>query len=247
MQHSRGRQPLAWRLIGLGGFGLAGLLLATSAITSQGSDLRDSGFDNLRDLVTSQADHLAGLRAQVTDLNGEIDSLTASLSSNAGKKEQKKVDALKRPAGLTGLTGPGITVTLSDAPKEIRDTAGVDVSQLLVHQQDIQAVMNALWAGGAEAMSVQGQRVISTTGVKCVGNSVIVDGVPYAPPYVIKAIGDPNSLELALLTDNYLQLYRQTAAAYQLGWNVAAEPFQYVPAYSGSTELEYARVATTTK
>ena len=52
-----------------------------------------------------------------------------------------------------------------------------------MHQQDIQAVVNALWAGGAEAMTIQGQRVISTTGIKCVGNTVVLHGVPYSPPY----------------------------------------------------------------
>ncbi len=64
-----------------------------------------------------------------------------------------------------------------------------------MHQQDIQAYVNALWAGGAEAITLQGQRLISTTGIKCVGNTVVLDGVPYSPPYVIEAIGDVGAHE----------------------------------------------------
>ena len=81
-------------------------------------------------------------------------------------------------------------MTLTDAPRSV-DVPGLDPNVLVVHQQDIQAFVNALWAGGAEAISLQGQRLISTTGIKCVGNTVVLDGVPYSPPYVIEAIGDP--------------------------------------------------------
>ena len=82
------------------------------------------------------------------------------------------------------VRGPGLTVTLDDAP-ERRDRLGghATPNDLVVHQQDIQAVVNALWAGGAEAMTIQGQRVIATTGIKCVGNTVVLHGVPYSPPY----------------------------------------------------------------
>ena len=66
-------------------------------------------------------------------------------------------------AGFTPVTGPPVTVTLDDAPASIT-ADGVDPDLLVVHQQDIQAVVNALWRGGAEAMTIQGQRVISTTG-----------------------------------------------------------------------------------
>ena len=95
------------------------------------------------------------------------------------------------------MTGPTVSVTLDDAPSSVAAN-GVDADLLVVHQQDIQAVVNALWSGGAEAMTIQGQRVISTTGIKCVGNTVVLHGVPYAPPYVISAIGDQDRLEAAL-------------------------------------------------
>ncbi len=112
---------------------------------------------------------------------------------------QDEVAALRGPAGFEKVHGPAITVVLSDAPKDEINSAvengEVTADQLVVHQQDIQAVVNALWAGGAEAMTLQEQRVISTTGIKCVGNTVVLHGVPYAPPYEITAIGDLDALQ----------------------------------------------------
>ena len=79
--------------------------------------------------------------------------------------------------------------------------------ELVVHQQDIQAVVNALWAGGAQAMTIQGQRVISTTGIKCVGNTVMLHGVPYSPPYRIAAIGNVAALQASLDNSDYVDAY----------------------------------------
>ena len=87
-------------------------------------------------------------------------------------------------------------MTLDDAPSSVAAN-GIEPDLLVVHQEDIQAVVNALWSGGAEAMTIQGQRVISTA-VKCVGNTVVLHGIPYGPPYEISAIGDQARLRAAL-------------------------------------------------
>ena len=71
-----------------------------------------------------------------------------------------------------------------------------------MHQQDIQAVVNAMWAGGATAVTIEGQRVITTTGIKCEGNAVQLQGVPYPQPYEIQAVGDPDAIEAALDADS---------------------------------------------
>ena len=139
-----------------------------------------------------------------------------------------------------------MTITLDDAPKEALDAAGDDleaVSDLLVHQQDIQAVANALWAGGAEAMTIQDQRVVSTTGIKCVGNVVILHGVPYSPPYRISAIGPTDEMLTSVSTSPYIQLYLQVVEESGLGWDVAVDPSMEMPGYTGTTDLEYAKPA----
>ena len=101
----------------------------------------------------------------------------------------------------------------------------------------------ALWAGGAEAMTIQGQRVISTTGIKCVGNTVVLHGIPYAPPYVIEAIGDQGLLLAALDESPSLQIYRQYVDAYGLGYTVERSQGLEFSAFSGSTGVRLARVA----
>jgi uncharacterized protein YlxW (UPF0749 family) len=155
----------------------------------------------------------------------------------------KQAEELRGPAGLDPVAGPGVTVTLDDAPEQVQDTADTDIDNLVVHQQDLQAVANALWAGGAEAMSIQGQRVISTTGIRCVGNSVVLNDVPYAPPYRISAIGPTTDMLDALNASPYVDLYLQYVDAYQLGWDVEVEPRIEMPGYSGSTGLRYAHAA----
>lgn len=113
---------------------------------------------------------------------------------------------------------------------------------LVVHQQDLEAVMNGLWAGGAEAMTVQGHRVTATTSVRCVGNVLLIDGATYSPPYEIAAIGDPAQLETTLLATQPIQIYLQYVDALDLGWSVEASEELTMPADDSNLALEYADV-----
>jgi uncharacterized protein YlxW (UPF0749 family) len=111
---------------------------------------------------------------------------------------------------------------------------------LVVHQQDVQAVVNALWAGGARAMTIMGKRIISTTAVKCVGNTLLLQGVVYSPPFVVTAIGDPVKLRRALDDARDVQIYLEYVAAYGLGYQVADFTRRTVPGYGGPLGLRYA-------
>ena len=239
-------RSLGWRLLAPAMFVLAGTLFVTSMVSSQGTDLRAGQYDDLDGLANKQANALEGLRARSTELTAEVDRLTEDLGSVGGQADQRRAKQLEGPAGLSPVSGPGVTITLDDAPKQALDAAGDDlsvVSDLLVHQQDIQAVVNALWAGGAEAMTIQGQRVVSTTGIKCVGNVVILHGVPYSPPYRISAIGPTDEMLASVTTSPYIGLYLQVVEESGLGWDVATEPSMDFPGYTGTTDLEYARPA----
>lgn len=241
-------RALVWRLLAPTVFLVAGALFVTSMVSSQGTDLRAGRYDDLDGLANAEAHDLEGLRTRAADLTAEVDRLTAGLGTVGGASEQKKVRALEGPAGLSPVQGPGVTITLDDAPDAALAAAGDDlaaVSNLLVHQQDIQAVVNALWAGGAEAVTIQDQRVVSTTGIKCVGNVVILHGVPYSPPYRISAVGPTDSMLTSVTTSPYIQLYLRVVKESGLGWAVAAHDSMSMPGYTGSTELEYARPMTT--
>ncbi len=132
-----------------------------------------------------------------------------------------------------------MTITLDDAPADALAARTTDVNQLVVHQQDIQAVANALWAGGAEAMTIQGQRVVATTGIKCVGNTVILHGVPYSPPYVISAIGPVDGMLESVDTSPYIELYLAAGRARAWAGRSARRARCELPGYDG---LHRARV-----
>jgi uncharacterized protein YlxW (UPF0749 family) len=238
----RGLRTWTWRVGTPVAFVAAGALLVTSQINAGGTDLRPGRYDNLADLAEQQSARLQDLRTQVADLNHEIDGLTHGLTENGLSSQQAKVDQLREPAGVTAVHGPGIEVTLDDAPAAVRQSVGEqDREEVIVHQQDIQAVANALWAGGAEAMTIQGQRVVSTTGIKCVGNTVILHGIPYSPPYRIAAIGDQDTLRRSLMDSGYVQAYLQDVQIYELGWDVQERSDIQAPAYDGSMDMRYAQ------
>jgi uncharacterized protein YlxW (UPF0749 family) len=90
-------------------------------------------------------------------------------------------------------------------------------------------------------MTIQGQRVISTTGIKCIGNTVVLHGIPYSPPYVITAVGDPASMLTEINESPYIDIYLDYVESYGLGWDVLPHSEVEVPAYEGSLDLEYAR------
>jgi uncharacterized protein YlxW (UPF0749 family) len=240
-------RSLSWRLLAPAVFVLAGALFVTSAVSSGGTDLRAGRYDDLAGLVSAEAADVASLRERAADLTHEVNRLSDVLADGeaAGsvKAAQAKADALDGPAGLEPVHGPGLTITLTDAPEEIRDSWDGDVNDLLVHQQDLQAVANALWAGGAEAMTIQGQRVVSTTGIKCVGNTVVLHDVPYAPPYVISAIGPTDRMLESVDDSPYIEAYLQVVETAELGWDVDVESRLEMPGFEGSTELSYARPA----
>jgi uncharacterized protein YlxW (UPF0749 family) len=220
-----------------------GVLLVTSAITSGGTDLRPGRYDDLADLARAETQRVQALRARVDDLNAEVELLGQQVSSPALRREQRRIARLQAPAGLTAVEGPGVTVTLQDAPESVRESAGDQVSNTIVHQQDIQAVVNALWLGGAEAMTLQGQRVVSTTGIKCVGNTVLLHGVTYSPPYVVSAIGDVAAMQASIASSRYIGAYLEAVDQDQLGWELDVEHRLTAPAYDGPTDLSFAHSA----
>ena len=240
-RHRRTLRP--WRLLTPVAFAAAGVLMVTSAVTSGGTDLRPGRYDDLADLARSETQRVQSLRAESAGLNADIARLSREVKGPALREAQQRADGLKGAAGLTAVEGPGITVTLQDAPKAVQESAGDQVANAIVHQQDIQAVANAMWVGGAEAMTIQGQRVISTTGIKCVGNTVLLHGVTYSPPYVISAIGDVVAMRASIQTNPYIRAYLQAVQQWQLGWDLKVEDRVEAPAYDGPTELNFARPA----
>lgn len=210
---------------------LFGVMIAASMLAARGTDLRPSRNGGMAELVTSQVHHIRELNEEVSELEDEVDELS---------RQAAPVPEAEPPLELQRVEGPAVRVTLEDAPDSV-NPVGVDADLLVVHQQDIQAVVNELWAAGAEAMTIQGQRVVSTTAVKCVGNTVVLHDVPYSPPYVIEAIGDPDRLNAGLDESEAIALYKDYAEAYSLGYRQETLAGTEAPPYEGSTQLVHAR------
>lgn len=217
---------------------LAGLMVMVSALNARGTDLRPGRNTDLVSLVQSQSQRNAELTSTLTEIRQQVDALTADQDEDSDLAPQLAEQATI--AGLVAVRGPAVTVVLDDAPSSVA-ADGIDEDLLVVHQQDIQAVVNVLWRGGAEAMTIQGQRVVSTTGIKCVGNTVVLHGIPYAPPYVISAIGNQRSLQDALDSSESVRIFKQYVQAYGLVFEQSSQPRAEFPAHEGTLDLQYAR------
>jgi uncharacterized protein YlxW (UPF0749 family) len=244
----RGRGWSAWRVVTPVAVLLCGGLFAVSAHNSGGTDLRPGRYTDLTSLVRTERRQHDALQERATRLKKEVDSLTEAVDNSQVRALRARARTLEAPAGLVEQTGPGLTIVLSDSSDEVAASSPEDPRLLVVHQQDIQAVANALWRGGATAVTIQGQRVVSTTGIKCIGNSVQLQGVPYAQPYTISGVGDPVALAAAVEADAYLQLYRSDAEEPDIavGWQETVEERVVAPAYDGTLDLSYAKPLRTT-
>ncbi|MCR1785377.1 DUF881 domain-containing protein [Nocardioides carbamazepini] len=248
------RRSLAWRVGTPAVVLLSGALLAVSATNSEGSDLRPGRYTDLSGLVEGEAADYRKVEARYQNLSDQVDRLTGAVSDRGVRDARREIAKLRDPAGMTPRTGPGLQITLSDAPEELLDEAvernkGLDPEQRLnlnrfvVHQQDIQAVVNALWMGGASAVTIAGQRVISTTGIRCKGPVVQLQGEPFPQPYVIEAVGDPSELYGSVAADPIVAGYRKDAdnPLIEMGWSLDFEDRIEAPAYDGVVDLQYAR------
>jgi uncharacterized protein YlxW (UPF0749 family) len=222
-----------WRFVAPLALAACGLLLVTSARAADGTDLRGSGLTQLSDLIRAEERRSLELSEQVDELAAQVDELTRRGSDHDTGTDPLE-EQLRLEAGVSPVYGPGLSVTLDDAPlpADGRDDSGIE--QYIVHQQDLEAVINALWAGGAEAMMVMDQRIISTSSVKCIGSVLLLQGKRYAPPYTITAIGDPDVLEAALNESSGVQNYRYFADLLGLGYDVESSDEIHMPGYDGS-------------
>lgn len=226
-------------------FALAGLIFFTSFDTAKGTNIRtDTSLLKLSDLIQERSHKNATLDESNGALRNDVDSL-AGREDGSSEAEDAKLAALEKHAGTKKLKGKAVTVTLNDAPPNATaKLPGYPEPQpdyLVIHQQDLQAVVNALWQGGAEGIKVMDQRLISTSAVRCVGNTLILQGRVYSPPYKITAIGDPEKLKDALAASPAIQNYMVYVNVYGLGWKVEEDGTVTLPGYSGTVDLHYAK------
>lgn len=220
--------------------GLLAIMLVTSARTPP-PEVRIGQRVQLVELINSGQARNDQLATQVEELAAQVAALEREIG--AGTEEslalQGEVDRLALHAGWVGVQGPGLVVTLKDSAS----TPGAedDLNDFVIHEEDLQAVINALWAGGAEAMAVNGHRILATTAIRCVGNVLLLHGRTHSPPYVVEAVGDREELQTSLTRDAAVERFVRAAQQFDLGYEVAAPEEVDVPAYEGATGISAAR------
>lgn len=169
---------------------------------------------------------LDALRQQLQALEGEGAARGRSVASL-----RRIADGLAPLAGLAPVRGPGLRVTLSDS--SLRSSPTGDPNDLVIHQQDIQAVVNALWASGAEALAINGERITAASAIRCVGNTLLLHGAVYSPPYRIAAVGSRDRLRAGLAGDGLVERFRAAVEEFRLGFAVEAADELVLPAFRG--------------
>jgi uncharacterized protein YlxW (UPF0749 family) len=218
-----------------------GMLLVISAKAAGGDDLRPIDHTDVADLVRAEERQTEELSAELERLSAEVEALTAEKGSARSEQLAAEVDRLRTATGFTAVQGPGLTVTLDDAPLPAGELQpGTQLDDYVVHQQDLDGVINALWAGGAEAMMVMDQRVIATSTIRCVGPVLLLQGRRYAPPYAVTAIGDQDAMQDALDESDAVAEYRLYADFIGLGYQVDRDDRVTLPAYDGPIEVSEA-------
>jgi len=136
-------------------------------------------------------------------------------------------------------------VTLSDAQRDANGRFPRDASpdDLVVHQQDIQAVLNALWSSGVEAIQMQDQRIIGTSAPRCVGNTLLLNGRTYSPPYSVTAVGDAAAMQAALAAAPLVTLYKQYVVRFGLGYSEQVQADVQIAGYTEPVRMRYAQPA----
>jgi uncharacterized protein YlxW (UPF0749 family) len=190
-------------------------------------------------------DQYVKMSEEVKSLRNENDKLQKALGdrSSSTKVLNEGIEQAKAFAGLTELQGPGLKVTLADSRKDPPNkfVAG----NYIIHDTDVLKVTNELFASGAEAIELNGHRVVTTSSFRCVGPVINVDGVPISSPIAIRAIGDPATLEGGMnLPLGVLSEIRQSDPAMV---QIEQVKDMRIAAYGGSTERRFSKVPTVTK
>lgn len=204
---------------------------------------RVSGRGRLIDLIAREDERSRSLRRQLDALQADIDRAEAVAARRQDGLAEVRARAarLEALAGLAAVSGSGVTVELRDST--LREARTSDPNDLVIHEQDLQAVVNGLWNAGAEAIAINGERITALSAVRCVGNTLLLHGSVYSPPYRIRAIGNPGGLLRGLDRDPLVQRFRVVADDFRLGFDVTPKDRLELPPFRGIVATRFARDA----
>jgi uncharacterized protein YlxW (UPF0749 family) len=175
------------------------------------------------------------LQERLGEVRGEAAELERQVAARQGLYHSfdDELERLRMVAGLVAVTGPGLHVSLKDNPQPPEDV--LDPNNFIVHDYDVRIIVNALWAGGAEAVAVNEQRVVATSAIRCVGTTILVNSTRLGSPFKIEAIGDATRMRASLERDeDTRRLLQEHAKTFGLGVELKDRDDLELPAYTGS-------------
>jgi uncharacterized protein YlxW (UPF0749 family) len=194
---------------------------------------------DLVDLVRRRQADVRGLAADVRSLSAELVRVQGAGGSDGAV--MTSVERLRAPVGLEPVGGPGVTVELADSPEA--PTVPGEGADLRIQDIDLQLMLNAMWAGGAEAVAVNGHRVAGGTAIGQAGDSILVNFRAISSPYRLIAIGDPEALRRRLLASEIARQFEVWTQVYGLGFSVRTDDALMLPALPEAVGPSWARPA----
>lgn len=218
----------------------AGICVQIKTVQSSNSTVSQNYEENnLRAEVLKYKERYDNTIKDIDELDKQLEAKIDEATENNSELEeaQAQIKEGNKIIGLEEVTGPGVIITLSDS--QLDPSTVFDPSTLLLHDLDIVSVINELKNTGAEAISINEQRIVSTSSIQCGGAIININGERIGSPFTIKAIGLPESLANIDRTDGYLDLLR--SEPYKIGAELKKSNNITIPKYSGVINFKYAK------
>lgn len=191
-----------------------------------------------QDLLKSFLDEQSYLQSRIVTLRENIVEMQGKIDSQAETSSLERLEALKKDVGLMEFRGSGLEILLGDSPLAVR--GGADVSDThLVQASDVRDLVNLLFASGAEAASVNNQRIIATSPITSVGTTILVNNSHVTPPFTVRAVGDADLMVQALLNENLLPYLYEKMRKHGIKFEILKKNIVVVPVYNGDLRTNY--------
>lgn len=187
-----------------------------------------------RDKLTSEQEDL---KKQILDLQGKIDSKQDELKKyQMAKKTIEEAESDKEKVGLTELKGQGVVIKMDDSRK------GEVTIDSITHAADLRDTVNFLWSIGAEAISINDERIVFSTSIDCIVNTILINSTKTSPPFEILALGNSKTLAEQLDNPNNLRDIKKRVKNEGLIFDVNSSKDITILPYDGSLSVEYAKI-----
>lgn len=220
-------------------------LILTIAICVQIKTVNSNGtttssnktLNNLKTQVLKMKEKYEDTYQRVDSLQKELENARNKVTSNDEqlKSLEEKIKKYNILSGATEVTGPGVRITVADATTTNTLNSILDPRNLIVHDTDILEIVNELKNAGAEAVEVNGQRIIANTAISCDGNVIVINGEKVSSPFEIKAIGFTERMATLNRPGGYLKYFVEIKTTYKEEEKIT------IPKYIGGTSFKYAK------